>query len=246
VKNGALKILLVLLFAVTANAAPREKLFPDDRTLGNPNAPVVLVEYFAPMCPHCAHFAATVFPEIKKAYIDTGKVLYVMRVFPLGAPDGAVSGMAKCLKPERYYEFLDLAFKKQAMWDPDGYDIPDVEAALVQLGGMAGLKPDDAKRWMQDQGEFDRLNRLADDAVKRFDIHSVPSIVLDGKVLTGGDQASWPALKPRIDAMLVQAAAPQPTVQAPAHHKLVHHKHHKHHKKTKHPVQKPEKMLEKK
>jgi protein-disulfide isomerase len=233
VKNGVVKIFLILLFAAAASAAPREKIFPDDRTLGNPNAPVVLVEYFAPMCPHCAHFAATVFPEIKKNYIDTGKLLYVLRVFPLGAPDGAVSGMAKCLKPERYYEFLDLAFKKQAMWDPDGYDIPDVEAALVQLGGMAGLKPDDAKRCMRDQAEFDRLNRLADDASKRFDIHSVPSIVLDGKVLTGGDQASLPALKTRIDALLVKAAAPQPAAQKP-----VHHKHHKHHKKTKHPVQK--------
>ncbi len=232
-KNGVVKIFLILLFTAAASAAPREKIFPDDRTLGNPNAPVVLVEYFAPMCPHCAHFAATVFPEIKKTYIDTGKLLYVLRVFPLGAPDGAISGMAKCLKPERYYEFLDLAFKKQAMWDPDGYDIPDVEAALVQLGGMAGLKPDDAKRCMRDKAEFDRLNRLADDASKRFDIHSVPSIVLDGKVLTGVDQASLPALKTRIDALLVQAATPQPAAQKP-----VHHKHHKHHKKTKPPVQK--------
>ncbi|GAA0556542.1 thioredoxin domain-containing protein [Rhizomicrobium electricum] len=225
-KNGVLKILLLVLFAAAANAAPREKLFPDDRTLGNRNAPVVLVEYFAPMCPHCAHFAATVFPEIKKAYIDTGKVLYVLRIFPLAAPDGAVAGMAKCQKPERYYDFLDLAFRKQAMWDPDGYDIPDVEAALVQLGGMAGMKPEDAKRCMHDQAEFDRLNRLADDAAKRFDIHSVPSIVLDGKVLTGGDQASWPELKTRIDALLAKAAAPQPPPQKPVHHK--------HHKKTKH------------
>jgi predicted DsbA family dithiol-disulfide isomerase len=121
------------------------------------------------------------------------------------------------------------------MWDPDGYNIPDVEAALVQLGGMAGMKPEDAKRCMQDKAEFDRLNRLADDASKRFDIHSVPSVVLDGKVLTGGDQASWPELKTRIDALLVQAAAPQPAAQKPVHHK------HHHHKKAKQPaVKKPE------
>ena len=61
---------------------------PDDMTMGNPKAKVVLIEYAAPRCPHCAHFAEETFPPLKKNYIDTGKVLYVFRVLPLAAADG--------------------------------------------------------------------------------------------------------------------------------------------------------------
>jgi protein-disulfide isomerase len=226
VKNAVVKILALLMFAGAAlAAAPREKVFPDDRTLGDPKAPVVMVEYLAPMCPHCANFAANIFPELKKTYIDTGKVFYVIRIFPLGAPDGAVAGMAKCQKPERYYDFLELAFKKQAMWDPDGYQIPDVEAALIQLGGMAGLKPEDAKRCMRDDAEVDRINRIAQDGIERHKIEAVPSVVLDGQVLLGGE-ASLPVLKTKIDALLAEAAPP------PAKAKLVKHKKHKAHAKN--------------
>jgi protein-disulfide isomerase len=212
----AVKILALALFAVSAAAAPREKIQPGDQTLGNPKAPVVVVEYLAPTCPHCARFAATVFSQIKKTYIDTGKVLYVVRVFPLSAPDGAVSGLAKCQKPGHYYDFIDLAFRKQAMWTPGSYDIPDVEAALVQLAGMAGMKPDQAKRCMTDEKELLRLNTLADDAMARFNIRSVPSIVIGGKVYTGEDEASWPILKKKIDAQLAKAAKPTPTKPVPA------------------------------
>lgn len=244
-KFGVLTI-LALLFATAATAAPRETVFPDDRTLGNPKAPVTVIEYLAPTCPHCARFAASVFPEIKKNYIDTGKVLYVIRIFPLSPADGGVAGLAKCQKPERYYAFLDLAFRKQAMWDPDGYEIPDLEAALVQLAGLGGLKPDDAKHCMKDQKEFDRVNRIAQDAMDRYEIHAVPSLIIDGKVLTGEDDASYPALKTRIDALLARpvAVAPQPPApqKAVVHkhrtHKPVHHKHHPRRVHTKAPVQK--------
>jgi len=225
-KSGVLTILralgLTAVIAAAASAAPRETVFKDDRTLGAPDAPVVVVEYLAPSCPHCARFAATVFPEIKRNYIDTGKVLYVLRIFPLSVVDGAVAGMAKCVGSQRYFEFLDLAFKKQAMWDPDGYEIADVKAALVQLGGLAGLKPQDASRCMADQDEFERVNRIAQDGINRHHIEAVPSVVIDGKVLLGETEAGWPALKTQIDELLAQTVtAPKP---APA---VVHH--HRHH-----------------
>ena len=218
---GRLTILWFVAFVTAAAAA--EPVFPDDRTLGNPKAPVVMVEYLAPTCPHCARFNATAFPEIKKAYIDTGKVRYVIRIFPLASADGAVAGIAACQKPERYYDFLDLAFRKQAMWDPNGYDIPDLPAALVQLAGMVGMKPDDAKRCMEDKNEFARVNRIAEDGMNRHRIEAVPSIILDGQVLLGEDQASWPALKARLDKLLAPATA-TPAVRKPVVHRTAVHK----------------------
>ena len=127
-----------LLPAVTALAAPGP-VFPDDRSMGSPKAPVQIVEYAAPACPHCAYFAKTVLPELKKTFIDTGKVHYVLRIFPISPYDGAIAGMAVCLPKERYFEFLDLAFQRQDLWDPDGNSIPDVHAGLVKLGALAGL-----------------------------------------------------------------------------------------------------------
>lgn len=259
-KSGVLAILCSLfLVAGTAAAAQRETVFKDDRTLGDPKAPVVVVEYLAPVCPHCARFAATVFPEIKRSYIDTGKVFYVIRIFPLTAVDGAVAGMAKCMPPDRYYEFLDLAFKNQPLWDPDGYQIADQKAALVQLGGMAGLKPDEASVCMKDAAEFARVNRIAQDAVERLHIEAVPSLIVDGKVLLGSVEASWPALQSKIDGLLAQAALPSKPAGievaplpnnvgvaaklSPKHgHPKLHKKKHKkpvHHKKAPHKKAKP-------
>ena len=69
-------------------------ILPDDRTLGSPKAPVVILEYAAPSCPHCAHFDMDIFPTLKKQYIDTGKVFYIFRVFPhqRGGRRGGIDG----------------------------------------------------------------------------------------------------------------------------------------------------------
>jgi len=65
---------------------------PHDMTQGNPKAKLVVIEYAAPRCPHCAHFNETTFPQLKKNYIDTGKVFYVFRVLPLAGGGGGGRG----------------------------------------------------------------------------------------------------------------------------------------------------------
>src|ERR1700744_2245280 len=69
-------------------AAPGFAVTADDRSLGNSHAPVVLIEYAAPICPHCAAFNMENFPALKAAYIDSGKVFYIFRVYPLRPDDG--------------------------------------------------------------------------------------------------------------------------------------------------------------
>src|SRR3954462_7762649 len=75
---------------------------PLDRTVGNRKAPVVLIEYAAPVCPHCAAFEIQDFPSLKAKYIDTGKVFYVFRVFPIRPGDGPAEKLAGCLPAENY------------------------------------------------------------------------------------------------------------------------------------------------
>lgn len=166
-----------------APAAQKVSVFNDDRTMGNPKAPITLVEYAAPMCPHCARFMAEEFPVLKRDFIDTGKVFYIFRVFPLGAPDGAIEGIARCLPKERYFPFMEMMFRNQSAWDPDGYQIPDVAAAIVKLAASEGITPDRAKQCMADTATQERVNQVAQDAQVRYQIEGTPTFVMDGQVV---------------------------------------------------------------
>ncbi len=176
----------------------------DDRTLGNPKASVVMLEYAAPTCPICARFNATVMPHVKAEYIDTGKVFYVFRNFPLSATDGAVEGIARlCLPADKYFQFLDLMFRNQSKWDPDGYQIPDVGAAVKQMAGIMGVSPEDADRCMTEPKEQERINQVSLDAQTRYNVHGTPTIVVNGQVLLDTER-SWPQLKARLDSLLAK------------------------------------------
>jgi protein-disulfide isomerase len=193
--------LLLLALGTTALAAPA-KLFPDDRSLGSAKAPVQIIEYAAPVCPHCAKFSQTVLPQIQKTYIDTGKVHYVLRIFPLSPYDGAIAGMAACLPPKRYFEFLALAFAKQTLWLPASDDATAGRAGLVSLGALAGLKPDQVDKCIADDKEIARVNRIAEDGQNTYHVHGVPTLIIDGTEVPDHD---WPQLQARIDGLLASA-----------------------------------------
>lgn len=191
------------LLGSVASAAPA-KLFPDDRSMGSAKAPIQIIEYAAPVCPHCAHFSATVLPQLKKTYIDTGKVHYVLRIFPLSPYDGAIAGMANCLPKKRYFEFLALAFEKQALWDPDGQTIADPHAGLITLGGLVGLQPAQVDKCIADETEIARVNRIAEDGQKTYNVRSVPTLIVDGTEVPAQER-DWPQLQARIDGLLASS-----------------------------------------
>ena len=107
-----------------------------DRTQGSPKAPILMVEYAAPTCPVCAAFDMQIFPQLKRSYIDTGKVYYVFRVFPLSSVDVAAESIARCLPPENYFSFIDLLYRNQPKWDPE-YPGVDVQGGLVSMARIA-------------------------------------------------------------------------------------------------------------
>jgi protein-disulfide isomerase len=186
----------------TAAGSTQMALYADDRTLGNPKAPITMIEYAAPTCPHCAHFDMTVMPRVKQEYIDTGKVFYVFRTFPLSATDGAIEGIARlCLPADKYFQFLDLMFRNQPKWDPDGYQIPDVGAAVKQMAGIMGVTPEQADRCMTDTKEQQRINQVGQDAVNRYNINGTPTFVINGTVVQT-TEGTWPQLKARFDSLL--------------------------------------------
>ena len=189
--------------ALLANGGPAKiAVLKDDRTIGNPKAPITMVEYAAPTCPHCAHFAMTVMPRIKQEYVDTGKVFYIFRNFPLSAADGAVEAIARlCLPADKYFEFIDLMFRNQPKWDPDGYQIADVGAAIKQMARVKGVSPEEADRCMTDRNEQERINQVAQDAVNRYNIQGTPTFVINGAVVPA-TEGTWPQMKQKFDSLL--------------------------------------------
>ncbi len=173
----------------------------DDRTLGNPKAPITVIEYASPMCPHCAHMNEEGIPVLKKDYIDTGKVFYIFRVFPIGAPDLPAEGLARCLPADNYFQFIDLLYRNQAKWDPE-YNVTDVAGGLTNLGRIAGLSGDKIQSCMTDQAAQKRVMAVAQDAQTRYGITGTPTFVINGEVQTAG--APWSDIKAKLDSLLAK------------------------------------------
>jgi protein-disulfide isomerase len=171
-----------------------------DRTLGNKKAPIVMLEYAAPTCPHCSHFNEAMFPQLKANYIDTGKVYYIFRVFPLSSVDVAVEAMARCLPANNYFQFIDLMFRNQRKWDPDGYDIPDVKGALVQMGKIAGMSADEVDKCIANQSEQQRIAKVAQDAQTKYQVSGTPTFIVNGQI--HGPFSDYQELKDFIDPLV--------------------------------------------
>ncbi len=170
-------------------------------TLGTPDAPIKMVEYAAPMCPICARFDINEFPKLKADYIDTGKVFYTFRVFPIGNPDLGAEGIARCLPKAQYFPFIDFLYRNQDKWDPDGHDIPDVRAALIAMAGTTGMSAEQAGRCIDDKDTQARTLRIAQDAMARYSVSGTPTFIVDGdKAYTG--EWPWGLLKAALDAKL--------------------------------------------
>ena len=119
-----------------ADAQTALALTKDDRILGNPDAPITIIEYASLTCPHCAHFTNEVLPELKKKWIDTGKAKLVLRDYPLDEPALRAAMIARCAPPDRFYAYTDMFFGAQDKW-VTARDYRDALARLVKLGGMS-------------------------------------------------------------------------------------------------------------
>jgi len=172
-----------------ASAAQGYEILPTDRVLGNPKSKVVLIEYGAPSCPVCAAFNAQSFPRLKANYLDTGKVFYVFRVFPLRADDGSAEKIARCLPEDKYFAFIDLLFKNQPKWDVEfGVQSPEgVHDGLVLLGRIAGMSREQVDQCMVNKAEDDRINKVASDGEARYSIHATPTFILNGQDIGSGN-----------------------------------------------------------
>ena len=162
---GALALTLFTGAAQAADPRGNFEIKPADRTMGNRNAKVVMIEYGSFTCSHCADFAAQVMPAIKKNYVDTGKVLFVFRHFPRSLADAQAEKMARCAPATRYFAIADRLFQSQARW---ALNPTTSRAELVKIGQEMGLQPSAINKCMDSTSDDARMNASAEEALNRY------------------------------------------------------------------------------
>lgn len=190
--------------AATAIVRP----YPLDIALGDPKARVTLIEYASLTCGHCALFHETVYPEIKRRFVDTGKMLFVLRHYPTAPREIALAGalVARCGKPSAavYYQRIGVWFDQQdAIFD--ALRQGQARGALEQFAAGQGIAPAQMDQCLKDQATLKRLNDTADAGEKAFDISGTPTLVLNGEKLTAAADYTVEGLSKRIEALLAKA-----------------------------------------
>ena len=169
-----------------------------DMALGPANASVTITEYASMTCPHCAAFNAEVFPKLKTEYIDTGKVRYVFREFPLDIKAVAGSMLARCIAkddPGKYFAVIDLLFKQQSEWV-----MKDSTDALILIGKQAGLSQKSTEACLADQTMLNKLTADQKYATDVLKVNSTPTFFINGEKIQG--EASFEEFAKRIDPLL--------------------------------------------
>lgn len=152
-----------------------------ERALGDPNAPVTVVEYASMTCSHCATFHVETFPQLEEQYIDTGKVYFILREFPLDPVATAAFMLARCVEDDRYFPFVDALFKTQKAWAFAG----NPEQGLFRMAQQAGFTREKFEACLTNQDILDNINAIKKQAVDEFDVRSTPTFIVNGDVVRG-------------------------------------------------------------
>jgi protein-disulfide isomerase len=201
------------LLAVTgASAAAPQKFTAPEYVMGNPRAPVTLIEYASLTCPHCARFDMNVFPELKRKYIDTGQVRYVVREFLTSPEEVAAAGflLARCAGPARYFTVVDQIFHRQEEMFRTG----DIYPGLLAVAQANGLTADQFKACIADTKDYDALEKRVQQAVDVQHIQGTPTALVNGReVHQRGPELEFADVDQAIQAAL---KSPHPSAGAAA------------------------------
>ena len=169
-----------------------------DMAIGPADASVTITEYASMTCPHCANFNETVFPKIKSEYIDSGKIRYVFREFPLDIKAAAGSMLARCIAKDdapKYFAVIDLLFKQQSEWV-----VKNTTETLIRIGKQAGLSQQQVEDCLKDQALLDKISADQKYANEVLKVNSTPTFFINGEMIKG--ETSFEEFDKKIKALL--------------------------------------------
>lgn len=166
-----------------------------DHTLGNPDAPVTIIEYASLSCPHCADFHRDVIPQLQKNYIDQNKVFFIYRNFPFNEPALRGAMVAEC-SGDKYFTFLKVLFASQDKWA----FASDPVANLRTIANVGGISNEQFDKCIADKAVEDRLIAGVNWAAKDLGVQSTPTLFINGEKVEGG--RGYDVISGKIDGYL--------------------------------------------
>jgi protein-disulfide isomerase len=199
---------LVLGLGVQGALAGAVQAPSGDMSLGNPKAPVQVTEYASMSCPHCAHFNADVFPELKRRYIDTGKVHYTLKEFLTPPENVAMAGfiIARCGGADKYFPIVDGIFRSQPQWT-EGNIFP-VFLGVAQANGLTEAQ---VRACMADTDAIKALTDRVEASAVKDHVESTPTVVVNGKPIPNDVEMTLET----VEKAIASAGAPSKGKPAP-------------------------------
>jgi protein-disulfide isomerase len=152
-----------------------------DQIMGAADAPVTVIEYASMTCPHCASFHETTYPAMKKKYIDTGKVRFIFREFPLDPLAAAGSMLARCAGNDKYFALIETLFAQQKDWA-----VQKPLAPLFAIARQAGFTQQSFDECLANQQVLSGIEESRTRAASKFNVTSTPTFFINGKLVKGG------------------------------------------------------------
>lgn len=169
---------LTIMALLPASAWPQDL---PERSLGNADAPITLVEYASITCKYCQRFHLEVLPEVKRAFIDTGKVRLVYRHFPLDRIALQAAILTQCVSPMQFFGLLDLLVRTEDRWG----HAKDPEFELGRAGLLAGVSLTRYDGCKNDKALVDAIIREQMEGQQKHGVDSTPTFVVNGKTHKG-------------------------------------------------------------
>ena len=147
-----------------------------DKWLGKQTAPVTVIEYMSLTCPHCRVFHTNTFPQFKRHFIDTGKVRYIVREFPIGRSAGNAAIVTRCGKKDRTFRLIDLFLMQQKRWVSQEVRLD----AIYGVAKQSGLSRAEFDQCLKDQALIDGLQWVKDRG-RKLGVSGTPTFFINGK-----------------------------------------------------------------
>ncbi|WP_152045015.1 DsbA family protein [Aureimonas psammosilenae] len=152
-----------------------------DIVMGDPNAPVTIVEYASMTCGHCADFAVNTLPQIKKDYVDTGKAKIVLREFPFDPRAVAAFMLARCAPDGRRNAMVEVLFEQQETWAR----AQNASQALLDIAKLAGFTDEAFKACLTDKDLQTKVVAMQQRGETEFGVQATPTFFINGKRYEG-------------------------------------------------------------
>ena len=177
-KHNISKFLIICIFFIFSKYEIIKSKTDEEIFLGNKDAKIVVIEYASMTCSHCANFHKEVYPKIKENYIDTNKIKFIFRDFPLDKQALFGSVLAKCAPKEKYFDFVKLILNTQKKWISNDNTFQD---KLKNIGKLAGLNENKINTCFKNEQIVDDILKSRSIGEKKYNISSTPSLIINEK-----------------------------------------------------------------